>query len=90
MLFRSMEEQKLSVECSANPETINVGETVKLNVTASGGDWNFTYKWLDPYNNVISDSQSISLPLPSTATFTCIVTDGTGSTKSDRVKVKVN
>jgi hypothetical protein len=87
---KKMKEMEFKVECSATPSSINKNETVRLNVSASGGDWNFTYKWLDQNDNVIGYTENISLPLPKTTRFKCIVTDGTGLSKSDSIKVKVD
>lgn len=87
---KKMDEQSMELDCKVEPSNVNKGDTVKLSATATGGDWNFNYKWTDQYNNVIGNTNLVSIAVQSTTTFNCIATDGKGTIKRSSVKVKVD
>jgi len=85
----AMKAQGLSLTTKADPATVKLGQSSNLTATATGGDWNFTYQWTDPTGTIIGSSSSVTvtptIPAivivtnPPTATYTCKVTDGTGT-----------
>lgn len=97
---KKMDEQKLKVETKADPSSIKAGEDVKLSASATGSNWEFTYEWTDANGNVIGRESDITItpniptvintlnPVTPSTTYTCKVTDGTGTTKSSSVTIK--
>lgn len=97
---KKMDEQKLSVETKADPSSVKAGENVKLSASATGSNWEFTYEWTDANGNVIGRESDITItpniptvintlnPVTPSTTYTCKVTDGTGTTKTSSVAVK--
>ena len=51
----------ITVSCTADKATPNVGEVVKWNATASGGTGQYTYVWQDPENSSAVSPQSSTL-----------------------------
>jgi hypothetical protein len=69
----------LTVTAVANPSTVCAGSQVQLEATATGGNGSYTYQWS---SNPPGFSSSIYNPVvnPSvTTTYTCLVSDGSGS-----------
>lgn len=65
----------LSVTATPNPATFcQGGGGVLLTATATGGDGNYVYKWLDSDGNVVSTSNTFTAP--AAGTYTAQVTDG--------------
>jgi chitodextrinase len=81
----------LAASSSANPATINTGQSVALTCTASGGVSPYTYAW------TFGDTQTGSGASPThsygsagTFTATCTVTDAHGLVASSSVIITVN
>jgi hypothetical protein len=78
--------QTLSVPSSVN---IEQGESVLLNVHATGGTGNYTYCWQP---NKWLDDSSVSMPTakPQTPiTYTILVTDSKGCIRTERVSINI-
>lgn len=90
--------QKIKIETKADPPSVKVNEQTKLTATVTGGDWNYTYQWIDSAGNVVGTDSEITITplLPTTKTpllqslimiYTCTVKDGTNSIASSKVKI---
>jgi len=86
---KKMDEQKLDSSTKAEPSTIKKGEESKLSAEATGGNWDYTYSWTSSNGTVISTDSSINVKPISTTTYTCKISDSTGTTKSISTKVEV-
>ncbi|HTX89246.1 MAG TPA: T9SS type A sorting domain-containing protein [Bacteroidales bacterium] len=76
------------VTASANPTTVDPGNTTQLSSTVTGGSGNFTYQWSSNpagYNSTLPNPTAN--PMVNTI-YTCLVNDGTQS-GSDTAKVNV-
>jgi len=68
---------------NANNSTICLGESVQLNVLASGGQGNYTYQWSSSTNNLFSSSFANPTDSPTeTTTYSVTVSDGITSITS--------
>ncbi len=79
----------LSVNATATPDEICLGDSTQLHVEASGGSGTFTYAWASIPAGFTSDLQS---PWATPVEFTkyyCVVDDG-NQTKTDTAEVVVN
>ncbi|MCX6285361.1 MAG: T9SS type A sorting domain-containing protein [Bacteroidetes bacterium] len=79
----------LQVTVSANPTTINQGQTSQLNAAASGGSGSNTYSWTSNPAGFTSSLQSPVVNPAVTTQYTCSVNDGFQST-SGSATVTVN
>lgn len=86
---KESEEQKPAVDVKADQTSIDSGESVKLNATASGGDWKFTYAWSDSNGSIVGNTADVTVTPKQTTTYNCKVTDGTGTVTESSVKIKV-
>ena len=86
-----------TVTASANPSTIDSGQTSALSASASGGSGGYTYAWYSGSSctgTVVGTSSSYTTPTltnpPSTDTYCVQVKDSLGSIASTTVTVNVN
>lgn len=86
---KASDEQELKVETKCEPESIPRGGTSKLTAIATGGDWNYTYQWIDTSGSVISSSAEASVSPRITTEFKCKTTDGKGTISESSTKVTV-
>ena len=78
----------LEINASAEPQTINEGETSQLTATVTGGDGEYSYHW-EPAET-LSDpniANPIATPTEQETTYTVTVTDGQGTTETATVTV---
>ena len=82
--------EPLEIEVSADPVSINEGETTRLSVLASGGDGNYTYRWepAESLDDPNSDSP-IATPVEQETTYKVTVTDGEGNSETGEVTVTI-
>ena len=79
----------LAVVASANPQTIELGETTQLNASVTGGTGNFTYSWT-PSSTVANPNSATTLATPTeTTVYTVVVNDGMNQASAS-VTVTVN
>ena len=86
-----------SVQVTVNPDiTVSItpanpafceGESVTLTGNATGGSGNFDFEWTEPGGGMVN-GQTISASVP--GTYTLVVTDGEGCTKSASINVIQN
>ena len=72
----------LNVTCSANPDTIQPGDSTQLNSTVTGGTPPYSYYWSPPH---VLNNTTISNPMAGAVTTMCYyvyVTDANGCTDS--------
>lgn len=86
---KESEEQGISVDVEASDKSIVYGQSVNLKATASGGDWSFSYQWIDSSGTVLSNSSKFSVTPRSTTQYTCKVIDGKNTTASDSVTIEL-
>jgi|GEM_PF-684977 len=79
----------LTATASANPMTINAGQTSQLNVVASGGIGNYTYSWVSSPIGFTSTLQNPVVSPILTTIYTVTVTSGSANANSS-VTVTVN
>lgn len=79
----------MSVNATATPEEICLGESTQLNVTASGGSGTFTYSWSSIPAGFSSTQQNPTATPSAYTKYYCNVNDGT-QTKTDTAYVTVN
>ena len=79
----------LAVVASANPQTIELGETTQLNASVTGGTGNLTYSWT-PSSTVANPNSATTLATPTeTTVYTVVVNDGMNQASAS-VTVTVN
>ena len=80
-------DESLNVSVSANPETINEGESSQLNAVAIGGTGNYTYHWepVETLNNP-NIANPVATPTEAVTIYKVTVTDGQ-STVDGEVKI---
>ena len=66
----------VSLDVTADPETICLGETSQLNANASGGTENYTYSWTSDPEGFTSDEQNPVVSPDVTTTYYVEVSDG--------------
>jgi hypothetical protein len=83
---------QLEAVASATPDTIDAGQSSTLDVTAAGGDGNYSYAWAaaDGLNPADTNSQSPVVSPSATTTYDVTVTDGTEASVIASVVVTVN
>ncbi len=74
--------QQLSVQVSANPSVIALGDDATLTATATGGAYNYTYSWTPTTGLSSPSSQTTSASPSQTTTYTSNVNDGINSASS--------
>ncbi len=75
----------LGLQLSGVPSVCGTGNTIQINAVASGGNKQYTYRWLTNPNQT---TQNLIAQLNATTTFTLVVTDGCG-TPADSAKKQV-
>jgi len=81
---------KVKAAASASQDSICLGYSDSLTVSASGGTAPYTYSWT-PDTGLSCNNCSSPIATPtSTTTYTVTVTDNNGCTATAKVKVKVN
>lgn len=80
----------LSIDATASPNTLCLGESTQLHVNAGGGSGDFTYSWTD-HNGFTSHEQNPVVAPTQTSTYTCNVTDNiTTAHINDTVTITVH
>jgi hypothetical protein len=80
----------LTVSASANPQTVNPGQTVDLTSNASGGTPPYAFTWSPPFDVASPTSQNTTASPIETVTFSLTVTDSQGQSSKVKVPVLVN
>ena len=80
----------ITVEVTAEPTSIQEGESAQLNAIVTGGDGHYTYRW-EPaetlnYSNI---DDPVATPTEHETTYTVTVTDGQGNTGRGEVTVTI-
>lgn len=69
-------------------QSIDFGSSATLNASVSGGEAPYSYSWSDG-TTTVGNTQSIAVTPDISTTYTCMVTDATGTTIADSVDVSV-
>ena len=72
----------LSATATANPMTINAGQSSQLNVTVAGGTGSYSYSWVSNPAGFTSTQQNPVVTPAATTTYTVTVTSGTSNVNS--------
>lgn len=75
----------LTVSCSANPSTINSGNSATISATPSGGTPGYSYSW-----STFSNTNPIVVSPTTTSCYSVTVTDANGCTDTSSICITVN
>jgi len=95
--FKKKQDNKITAKLIANPNPVTKrSDGTELKVEASGGDWQYTFRWTDQLGNLIplesgiepdDDNGTRKVTPQVTTIYTCRIVDGTGTVKEVSIPV---